>query len=165
MVDIESPPDVIRKDRCAMPSSLSMRLANSLALFSIAAILVGPALAMPGGRGSGFGADSHQSDFQSAGRADGARGSSDARRAGANDGGRRNAHVNAFHGGGGDLVGEHGLGGPHDGDRFHGGFVHGGEHWRDEAFADHRWIGPFLDQVRDSGPVGLLFAPPIKLVK
>jgi hypothetical protein len=142
-----------------MDSSLSLRLANSLAAFSVAIILAGPASAMPGAMGSGFGEDSHQSDFRSAGRADGPRRGADTRRIASTDGARRNARANAFHNGAGDAEGLHGLAGPHDGDRFHGGFVHDGEPWRNEAFADHRWIGPFLDQVRESGPVGLLFAP------
>jgi hypothetical protein len=142
-----------------MLSSLSLKLVNPLAAFSVAIILAGPASAMPGVRGSGFGEGSRQSDFPSEGRADDARRGADARRTASNDGARRNAHINAFHNGAGDAQSLHGLARPHDGDRFHGGFVHDGEPWRNEAFADHRWIGPFLDQVRESGPVGLLFAP------
>ncbi len=142
-----------------MLSSLPMRLTHSLVAFSVAMILAGPVSAMPGGRGSSFGAASHEGDFQGPGRGGGARESGETRRTAATGGARRNARVNALHGDAGDPLGLHGLAGPHDGDRLHGGFVHDGEPWRSEAFADHRWIGPFLDQVRDSGPVGFLFAP------
>jgi hypothetical protein len=158
MVDIECLQAGIRKDFRAM-TPLSMRCANTLAALAIATFVAGPGSAMSDGRGSGLGAGSHQRDFQSEVRANGARRSAEVRRAASNDGARRNAHANAFHSVADDAMGLHGLAGPHDGDRSHGGFVHDGEPWRNEAFSDHRWIAPFLGQVPESGPIGFLFAP------
>jgi hypothetical protein len=136
-----------------------MRCAKALAALAIAAFVAGPGSAMSDGRGSGLGAGAHQGDFQSEGRVSDARRSAEVRRAVSNVGARRNAHANAFHSGAGEPLDLQGLAGPHDGDRSHGGFVHDREPWRNEAFADHRWIAPFLGQVPESGPIGFLFAP------